>query len=97
MNATDPEPPPPASGTLDLIDAAVAAARCAAHACGNQTAREHHEYALALLTEAWIAESGRQARSAGKVIGDVRSALALFAALAPRQPASSSTLQPSSL
>jgi outer membrane protein assembly factor BamD (BamD/ComL family) len=69
------------STTLDLIDAAVAAAKRAAHACHNPQAREHFEYALALIGESWIAEDGQQARSAAQVITDVRSALHLFAVI----------------
>ena len=68
-------------GVLALIDEAVAAAKRAAHACRNETAREHFEYALALLRESWIAEDGQQARDAGKVVADVRWAMNLFAAV----------------
>jgi len=74
----------PMNPALDLIDAAHAAAKRAAHACHNPQARECFEYALALMSESWIAEDGQEARSAGKVIGDVRSALDLFAAMAAR-------------
>lgn len=70
--------------TLELIDAARAAAKCAAHACHNPQAREHFEYALALIGESWIAEDGQQARSAGQIITDVHSALALFAAISAK-------------
>lgn len=69
------------SGPLVLIDEAVAAAKRAAHACRNETAREHFGFALALLRESWIAEDGQQARSAGKVIEDVRWAMNLFSAV----------------
>lgn len=69
------------SGPLALIDEAVAAAKRAAHACGEPQAREHLEYALALLRESWVAEDGQQARGAGKVIEDVRWAMDLFAAV----------------
>lgn len=69
--------------TLDLIDRARAAAKQAAHACHNETARRHFEYALALIGEAWIAESGQEARGPERITADVRSALDLFAALAP--------------
>jgi hypothetical protein len=82
--------PPPAPGALDLIDRAIASAKSAAHACRDEAAREHFEYALALLSEAWIAESGQQARVPARLIADVKSALALFAAIAARP------LQPSS-
>lgn len=71
---------------LDLIDRAQDAARAAAHACRDETARRHFEYALALIGEAWIAESGQQARSPEHITADVRCALDLFATLAP-QPA----------
>jgi hypothetical protein len=67
------------SGPLTLIDEAVAAAKRAAHSCRDRRAREHLEYALALLRESWVAEDGQQARGAGKVIEDVRWALNLFA------------------
>ncbi len=76
--STLPEAPP---STLELIDAAVAAAKRAAHSCRDETAREHLEYALALMSESWIAEDGQEARSAAKIITDVRSALDLFAAV----------------
>lgn len=66
---------------LALIDRAVAASKEAAHACHNQAAREHFEFALALLQESWIAESGQEARSAEKVIADVRWGLRLIAAV----------------
>lgn len=69
--------------TLELIDRAQDAARAAAHACRDETARRHFEYALALISEAWIAESGQEARSPEHITADVRSALDLFAALAP--------------
>jgi hypothetical protein len=73
-----------ASGSLELIDLAVAAARRAAHSCRNEAAREHFEYALALMSESWIAEDGQEARSASKVIVDVRSALDLFTAISAK-------------
>lgn len=75
MNDPDHETPPV---PLGLIDNAVSAAKHAAHSCRNETAREHFEFALALLRESWIAEDGQQARSAAKVIGDVRWAQDLF-------------------
>ena len=68
-------------GELELIDRAVAASKEAAHACRSQAAREHFEFALALLQESWIAESGQEARSAEKVIADVRWGLRLIAAV----------------
>ncbi len=68
-------------GKLELIDAAVAASKEAAHACHSQAARDHFEFALALLQESWIAESGQEARSAEKVIADVRWGLRLIAAV----------------
>ena len=67
--------------TLHLIDRAVDAAKEAAHACRNEEAREHFEFALALLRESWIAESGQNARGAGKVIADVKWGLGLIAAV----------------
>jgi len=82
MSTADQKPPT----TLELIDRAQDTARAAAHACRDATARRHFEYALALISEAWIAESGQQARSPEHITADVRCALDLFAALAP-QPA----------
>lgn len=70
--------------TLELIDTARAAAKRAAHACRDPQAREHFEYALALIGESWIAEDGQQARSAAQIITDVRSALDLFAAISAK-------------
>lgn len=67
--------------TLALIDAAVAAAKEAAHACRNEAARECFEFALALLRESWIAESGQTPRGAEKVIADVKWGLRLIAAV----------------
>ena len=51
---------------LALIDAAVAASKEAAHACRSQAARDHFEFALALLRESWIAESGQESTKRGK-------------------------------
>ncbi len=70
------EPPPT---ILELIDEAVAAAKTAAHSCREPKARDHFEFALALLRESWIAESGQEARSAGQVVADVRGAFEMFA------------------
>ncbi len=67
--------------TLELIDAAVDAAKEAAHACHNEAARECFEFALALLRESWIAESGQKARGAEGVIADVKWGLRLIAAV----------------
>ena len=72
----DNESPPT---ILKLIDEAVAAAKIAAHSCREQKARDHFEFALALLRESWIAESGQEARSAAEVVADVREAFDLFA------------------
>ena len=85
MSPPDPESAPPSR--LELIDEAVAAAKRAAHACRTRRGREHYEFALALLTESWIAEDGQDARSAGKVIEDVAWAMNLFAALAGKEGA----------
>lgn len=85
MNPTDPNFAPPSR--LELIDEAVAAAKRAAHACRDATAREHFEFALALIRESWIAEDGQEARSAAKVIEDVRWAVNVFAALAGKEGA----------
>lgn len=65
--------------TLELIDRAVDAAKEAAHACQNEQARECYEFALALLRESWIAESGQKARGAEGVIADVKWGLRLIA------------------
>jgi predicted MarR family transcription regulator len=64
---------------LKLIDRAVDAATDAAHACRNEAARECFEYALALLRESWVAESGQTPRGAEKVIADVQRGLRLIA------------------
>jgi hypothetical protein len=66
---------------LEQIDQAITATKQAAHACKNPLAKEHLEYALALVTECWIAESDQQARDAQTVIGNVKQALNLFDAL----------------
>lgn len=68
---------------LELIDRARDAAKAAAHVCGNENARRHFEYALALIGEAWIAEDGQEARQPEHLIADVRWAIDLFATLAP--------------
>jgi hypothetical protein len=73
---TDQKPPT----LLELIDEAEAAAKIAAHSCRGQKSRDHFEFALALIRESWIAESGQEARSAARVVADVRSAMELFAA-----------------
>jgi len=64
-----------------MIDEAVSACRDAAHLACDETAREHFEFALALLRESWIAESGQVARSARDVVGDVERGLQLIARL----------------
>lgn len=79
---TDYEKPP---GPLGLIDIAVSSAKHAAHSCRNETARELFEFALALLRESWIAEDGQEARSAVKVIEDVRWTQNLFARVFEQQ------------
>lgn len=79
---TDYKKPP---STLELIDQAVASAKHAAHCCRNETARGHFEFALALLRESWIAEDGQEARSAAKVIEDVRWAQNLFTRIFEQQ------------
>jgi hypothetical protein len=66
---------------LALIDRAVDAAKEAAHACHNEAARECFEFALALLRESWIAESGQNSRGAEKVIADVKWGLRLIEAV----------------
>ena len=69
------------SETLAMIDRAVDAAKEAAHACRNEAGRECFEFALALLRESWIAESGQNARGAETVIADVKWGLRLIAAV----------------
>ena len=66
---------------LNQIDKAIAATKQAAHVITNPQAKDHLEYALALITECWIAESGQQARSAQEIISYVTSALEIFDAL----------------
>ena len=66
---------------LNQIDKAIAATKQAAHAVTNPQAKEHLEYALALITECWIAESGQQARPAKEIVSNVTSALEIFDAL----------------
>lgn len=67
--------------TLELIDRAVDAAKEAAHACRDEAARECFEFALALLQESWIAESGQTPRGAEKVIADVKWGMRMIAAV----------------
>jgi hypothetical protein len=81
MNDTKRKPP----STLELIDLAVVSAKHAAHSCRNEVAREHFEFALALLRESWIAESGQEARSAGQVVSDVKRMTDIFAAVFKQQ------------
>jgi hypothetical protein len=52
-----------------------------------ESAPPSYEFALALLTESWIAEDGQEARSAAKVIEEVAWAMNLFAALAGKESA----------
>ncbi len=59
----DNEPPPT---ILELIDEAVAAAKTAAHSCREPKARDHFEFALALLRESWI-DSAAPPRPAGSL------------------------------
>jgi hypothetical protein len=81
MNDTRRKPP----STLELIDIAVSSAKHAAHSCRNETAREHFEFALALLRESWIAESGQEARKPLKVVSDVQRMSDIFAAVFKQQ------------
>ena len=81
MNDTKRKPP----STLELIDLAVSSAKHAAHNCRNETARELFEFALALLRESWIAESGQEARGAGQVVSDVVKMTAFFSAISNQQ------------
>ena len=79
---TDHETPP---GPLGLIDIAVGAAKHAAHTCCNETTRELFEFALALLRESWIAESGQEARKPLEVVSDVQRMTDIFAAIFKQQ------------
>jgi hypothetical protein len=79
---TDYETPP---GPLGLIDIAVSSAKHAAHSCRNETARELFEFALALLRESWIAESGQEARKPLEVVSDIRKVTAFFSAILNHQ------------
>lgn len=79
---TDYEKPPT---TLELIDIAVSSAKHAAHSCRNQTTRDLFEFALALLRESWIAESGQEARKPLEVVSDVQQMTAIFAAVFNQQ------------
>jgi len=85
LTASAQNPPETSGGypteTLHLIDRAVDAAKEAAHACRSEAGRECFEFALALLRESWIAESGQNARGAEKVIADVKWGLRLIAAV----------------
>jgi hypothetical protein len=81
MNDLKRKPP----STLELIDVAVSSAKHAAHSCRNEVAREHFEFALALLRESWIAESGQEARLALKVVSDVREMADLFTRIYEQQ------------
>jgi hypothetical protein len=79
---TDYQKPP---STLELIDVAVSSAKHAAHSSRNENTHELFEFALALLRESWIAEDGQEARSAAKVIEDVRWTQDLFARVFEQQ------------
>jgi len=79
---TDYKTPPT---TLELIDLAVSSAKHAAHCCRNQTARDLFEFALALLRETWIAESGQEARRPLEVVSDVQRMTDIFAAVFKQQ------------
>jgi len=63
------------------IDEAIASAEQAAHACRSPLAREHLEYALALLRESWITERNEEGKNPGEVIAEVREGMALVAAV----------------
>jgi hypothetical protein len=80
MNDSRRKPP----STLELIDIAVISAKHAAHSCRDETAREHFEFAMALLRESWIAESGQEARKPLEVVSDVQRMTDIFAAMAAR-------------
>jgi hypothetical protein len=79
---TDYEKPP---GSLELIDIAVSSAKHAAHTCRNQTTRDLFEFALALLRETWIAESGQEARQPLEVVSDIQRMTDIFAAVFKQQ------------
>ena len=66
---------------LKQLDKAISTTKQAAHACNNPQAQEHLEYALALITECWIAEDGQQARPPATIVNEVKNALNIFDAL----------------
>ena len=67
--------------TLALIDKTISDTTQAAHCCSNPLAKELLEYALALVTECWIAESGQPARDPHIIIAEVKSTDDLFTAV----------------
>ena len=81
MNDLKRKPP----STLELIDLAVSSAKHAAHNCRNDVARDLFEFALALLRETWIAESGQEARKPLEVVSDVKRMTDIFAAVFKQQ------------
>ena len=56
---------------LELLDGAAEAAVEVAHISQNEKTKSHLEYAIALLREAWIEESGQHAKDTEQVIEDV--------------------------
>ena len=80
MNDPVSKPPTP----LELIDLAVSSAKHAAHCCRHQSTRDLFEFALALLRESWLAESGQEARKPLAVVSDVQRMSDIFAAVAAR-------------
>jgi len=81
MNDLKNKPP----STLELIDIAVSSAKHAAHNCRNEVARDLFEFALALLRESWLAESGQEARKPLAVVSDVQRMSDIFAAVFKQQ------------
>lgn len=67
---------------LELIDQATAATTKAIQAGTNPQAKEHLEYARALVTESWIAEDGQQARDPQTIVTEVKNSFALFDTIA---------------
>jgi len=56
---------------LDLLDEAAEKAEQVSRLSGNETTKDQLEYAIALIREAWIGESGQDTKQAELVIQDV--------------------------
>jgi len=59
------------SKLLDLLDEAAEKAEHVSRLSGSETTKDQLEYAVALIREAWIGESGQEAKPAQQVIEDV--------------------------